>query len=132
MFFNDVVFSAASIAQVAIVMPKPLKYEREPDGDLEVKVKDWSRMLWVVFSDRDNNDAYESAAEGAAVLNTVGYMDKFYVTKESGDFLELYKWKGETGMTIPGATKGTTQINPNKAERVGWIKSKICCSGQNA
>ena len=37
--FNDVVFSAASIAQVAIIMPKPLKYEREPDGDLEVKVK---------------------------------------------------------------------------------------------
>ena len=25
-------------------------------------------MLWVVFSDRDNNDAYESAAEGAAVF----------------------------------------------------------------
>lgn len=121
-FFILLLLSTTCTAQVATIMMKPANYE-QPDGDIEEGKSKSSRNLWLAFSDRDNNNAYQSPSEGSAVLSTVNYMDKFYVTGESGNFLELYKWKDDPDLKIKGS-KGATQLNPNKAERVGWVNKQ--------
>jgi hypothetical protein len=105
------VLSTTAIAQNTTVMSKPAKYEEQPDGALVEGKPKYSNKLWLVFSDRDNNTVYNSPSYEAAVAGTVGYMDKFYVTGESGDYLQLYKWKDEMGIYIR-SPDGTTQLNP--------------------
>jgi len=111
-----------SVAQnIPTLMNLPAKYAEGPDGDvLDDSKKDKSTQMWIVFSDRDDNNTYDKPAQGAAI-NTVNFLDKFYVTDESGDFLEVYKWA--EGIKLQSGEK-KVQLNPKKAERVGWIKKE--------
>ena len=122
-----VFFSCICLNLVAqpTLMSMPAKYHESPDGDLlEGRTKS-SRYFWTVFSDRDDNGAYDIPSDNGTPISTVSFMEKFYVTGESGDFLELYKWSDDAGLKIQGAG-GKTQLNPKKAVRVGWIhKDKL-------
>lgn len=113
-------FCIAQSAPTLIRQPK--KYFENPDGDINSKdeIKRAS-TYWIAFSDRDNNQAFDNPSPGNAI-NTVNFMDKFFVTGEADDYLELWKWAD--GIKIQG-DGGKTQINPKKSQRIGWIKKEF-------
>lgn len=112
--------SSIMAQDVPTLMTMPTKYIESPDGDLlsEGDKSKKSNQTWIVFSDRDDNKAYSNPSI-ATPISTVNFLDKFYVTGESGEFLEVYKWAD--GIKMEGAGK-RLQLNPKKAVRVGWIK----------
>ncbi len=117
-----VLFSCICLNLVAqpTLLSMPAKYHESPDGDLVDGRTKSSRYFWTVFSDRDDNGAYDIPSDNGTPISTVSFMEKFYVTGESGDFLEVYRWSDDAGLKIQGAG-GKTQLNPKKAVRVGWI-----------
>ncbi|MEO7768003.1 MAG: type VI secretion system protein TssR domain-containing protein, partial [Ferruginibacter sp.] len=102
------------------LMFTPNKYFESPDGDvLENSKLDKSTSFWIVSSDRSDNKAFDTPDSLSASINTVGFMDKFYVTNETNDYLELYKY--DENIRMEGAGK-KNKLNPKKAKRVGWMK----------
>ncbi|MCW3092363.1 MAG: hypothetical protein JWP81_3432 [Ferruginibacter sp.] len=104
------------------LMYTPNKYFESPDGDiLENSKLDKSTSFWIVSSDRSDNKAYDTPDNLGSAINTVEFMDKFYVTNETGDYLELYRYDELARME--GAGK-KNKLNPKKAKRVGWIQKE--------
>ena len=60
-----------------ILLTTPKKYVEYPDGDLEQIGRRRATSFWIVFSDRDNNKAFDKPSS-AKVIHTVHFMDKFY------------------------------------------------------
>jgi len=73
-----------------------------------------SNQIWVVYSDRNDNNIY-SDITFSKVTHKANFLDSFYVTKVSGEMLELIKYNS----TII-STSGQL-INPDKMEYIGWI-----------
>lgn len=113
-----VAFSQNSITLLNL----PLKYFTSPDGEiLKKSQKEKSSQYWIVFSDRADNKVYESPDESKAAISTANFLDKFYVTDETDEYLELYKW--EEGIKLDNVKK-RNELDPAKAHKVGWIKKE--------
>lgn len=104
------------------LMYTPNKYFESPDGDILQNSRiDGSSSFWVVSSDRSGNKAFNVPDNSTEPINTVGFMDKFYVTDENDDYLELYKF--DEFVRMDGAGK-KNKLNPKKARRIGWIRKQ--------
>jgi hypothetical protein len=108
-----------------VIMNCPVRYMDSPDGELIPPGTDPapSKYFWVVYSDRDGNAAYDLPTETGQIRMKVNFSEPFYVTGESGDFLELYRWSDDADLKIKGSN-GETLLNTKKAVRVGWIKKQ--------
>ncbi len=84
--------AAVKCYAAAKVLGIPKQYALSPDGSILKDSKDADdKILWVVCSDRSNNNTY-STSSTKKVMKVMQYLEKFYVTDESGDFLRLYKY----------------------------------------
>lgn len=71
---------------------------------------------WVVYSDRDNNVTYKTNL-AQQKMKVAGFLEKFYVVEETGDYLHIFKDNVITPIDI--------ELSPT-AEDYGWIhKSKL-------
>lgn len=103
---------------IVTVMTMPKTYFGNPNGDfVESKARDEkTNFYWVVYSDRDDNKVYDEP--NGRVINSVNFLDRFFVTNESAGYLELYNWAEKIIIE-------KNQLNPNKAVKVGWIKKEF-------
>ena len=107
-----------SRGQNVYIMYQPVKYAEAPDGDIlaDSKSAKTGPIYWVVCSDRTGNPIYNTA-DASSPIGTAGFMDKYYVTNERGDYLELYKY--EDGIKAEGGSK--RNLLSKKARRIGWM-----------
>jgi len=68
-------------------------------------------LFWIVYSDRDNNNTYETP-NCKTIKKTISFLDKFYILEETDNYLHLVK---DIKMNYAG-------ILSKKAEDYGWIK----------
>jgi hypothetical protein len=66
---------------------------------------------WVVYSDRENNVTYRTQ-NAQQRFKTVGFLEKFYVTEESGNYLHIFKDNNIIPTDI--------ELSPS-AQDYGWI-----------
>jgi hypothetical protein len=86
------VISFASNAAGPKVYGTPKQYFYAPDGSVLKESKDVEeKIFWVVFSDRSDNSTFETAS-AKKIKKVMQYLEKFYVTDESGDYLHLFKY----------------------------------------
>lgn len=73
-----------------------------------------SNQLWVVYSDRNDNNIYSDITY-SKIINKSNFLDSFYVIKVSGEMLELIKYN-------PSIIDASGQIvSPDKIEYMGWM-----------
>lgn len=107
---------------VPTVFWTPKKYWDAPDGQIleNSKKVDVEEKLWIVFSDRNDNKVYENPGDLSPV-KTAAFLQPFYVTGETDEYLELYKYDPDIRLDNKGKRN---QLNPKKAIRIGWMKKE--------
>ena len=73
-----------------------------------------SQQIWVVYSDRNDNNIYSDITY-SKIVSKVNFLDSFLVTKISGVMFELIKYNSSI-INTSGQI-----IAPDKIEYVGWI-----------
>ncbi len=82
-----------------------------------------TKNLWVVFSDRDNNEAYTDAT-GAKVLSKLNFMQPFFVMDVKNDYVHLVKWVEQIDDYLDKGQKDYTLSQ--ELPDCGWVhKSKL-------
>lgn len=86
--------SAANLQAQTPILRLTNDKTRPTDGDIDYEspIGGDKGRLWVVYSDRDNNQTYtEPDEESAAVKRTLNYLEWCYVIGEQGGYLHLAK-----------------------------------------
>ena len=114
LIFSAVYVSAQGIEGRALEMPH--KYKTPVEGtDYTPAKKRASGSRWVVFSDSENNTTTTTAG-GTEELESLGFLEEFYVAEEQGDYLHLIK---DEYISFNGS------FSP-RVEDYGWInKSRL-------
>jgi hypothetical protein len=90
-------------------LKKPVKYFK-PTEIINEANNDKSDQVWEIYSDRANNQTYETANSGQPKM-TIGFMDAFVVLEEKENYLHIYK---DTTITLNGS------MGKNAVD-FGWI-----------
>jgi type VI secretion system TssR-like protein len=79
--------------------------------------------LWVVFSDRDNNQTY--ADKNLTIkYSTVNFLQAFFVAEETEKALRLVEWNPITNVTQDQNPKRKDVGFNDKAQEAGWISKE--------
>ncbi len=107
-------FAALGQSNVARIWGVPKKYWTNPDGSILANSREDAvkEAFWIVFSDRDGNTSFADNA-GVTPLKKIAFLQRFYVTGESGNYLHLYKW-------AEGIKGNGNELLPD-AEDYGWV-----------
>ncbi len=81
------------------------------------RIKSASRSLWVVYSDRDNNDTYMEPKEGAAKKTAISFKQMFYVTDETDEWIRICEYDEY-------ACDKTKKIFTKDLKDYGWVSKK--------
>ncbi len=73
-----------------------------------------SDIQWIVYSDRNGNVTYTSA-QGQEHFKTAGFLEKFYVIGEEGEYVNIYKDDGVDPIDLELSAS---------AQDYGWIKKE--------
>jgi hypothetical protein len=113
--------SAAYSQKIKAVKKLPVIYEF-PVESMQAFTGSSVEKPWIVYSDRNNNVTY-TTSKMTTTLKTIGFMERFYVTGEKGDLLEIIKY-------VPDLLEAVDKIKaPSKVQYYGWIpKSKLLLS----
>ena len=75
--------------------------------------KKHNSQAWIVFSDRDDNQAYNSPNESSVVKSGLNFASPFYVVEEQGEWIKLIQ--------TPNPPDGLQLVDKNVKE-IGWVK----------
>jgi hypothetical protein len=80
------------------ILDRPVRYVDGPDGTYEApspEKKGRKAVLYIVYSDRDNNTTYESPKSGAKVKETIGFMQPFFVVEDAEDYVHIVEFNAK-------------------------------------
>jgi hypothetical protein len=80
------------------ILDRPVRYVDGPDGTYEApspEKKGRKAVLYIVYSDRDNNPTYESPKSGAKVKETIGFMQPFFVVEDAEDYVHIVEFNAK-------------------------------------
>lgn len=113
--------SLESIAQKSLagtkILDKPIRYVDGPDGTYEApspEKKGRKSVLYIVYSDRDNNPTYDSPKSGAKVKETISFMQPFYVIEDIEDYVHICEY------SVKGYDVQTRKITTDLKD-YGWV-----------
>ncbi|MCC6600563.1 MAG: hypothetical protein IT223_07790, partial [Crocinitomicaceae bacterium] len=75
-----------------VLKKSPKDYLKTPTGDIlpaDAKRIDGEMEVWVVFSDRQDNQTYSSAADKSTPVKKLGFMQKCFVIEENNTHLHI-------------------------------------------
>jgi len=109
--------STSLFAQIKI-LKKPRIYQEHPTGLILPKSTDDAiEILWVVYSDRNQNKTFQKANATSSEKKVANFLDAFFVSEEDGSFLHIYK---ADDTYLMDGKKGRYSLKSN-AEDYGWI-----------